>query len=165
MRLCGVFLTQQKGTIEVNDTKLGDYVLASAEKDGRPEAAWTCGYVVAIMYDGKTRVTVLANTPNGLPLSGWRWCRPITPQQGEDIALMVEDNLTGRSVWQMRRELVSLRITDPTPAEIAERAAQIRREWTPQEHERRSAGRYSTWEMPVCNMEALTGVGGHGVSL
>jgi hypothetical protein len=165
MRLCGVFLTQQKGTIEVNDTKLGDYVLASAEKDGRPEAAWACGYVVGIRHDGKTRVTVLAETPDGLPLSGWRWCRPITPQQGEDIALMVEDNLTGRSVWQMRRELVSLRITDPTPDEIAERAAQIRREWTPEEHERRSSGRYSTWEMPTCNMEALTGVGGHGVSL
>ena len=82
-----------------------------------------------------------------------------------DIALMVEDNLTGRSVWQMRRELVSLRITDPTPHEIAERAAEIRREWTSEEHERRSSGRYSTWEMPTCNMEALTGVGGHGVSL
>ena len=149
----------------MNDTKLGDYVLASAEKDGRPTAAWACGYVVAIMYDGKTRVTVLSDSPGGKPVSGWRWARPITPQQGEDIALMVEDNLTGRSVWQMRRELVSLRITDPTPDEIAERAAEIRREWTPEEHERRSAGRYSSWEMPVCNMEALTGVGGHGVSL
>jgi len=149
----------------MNDTKLGDYVLASAEKDGRPEAAWTCGYVVGMAHDGKTRVTVLAETPDGEPVSEWRWCRPITPQQGEDIALMVEDNLTGRSVWQMRRELVSLRITDPTPDEIAERAAEIRREWTAEEHERRSAGCYSRWDMPVCSTEALTGVGGHGVRL
>jgi len=61
--------------------------------------------------------------------------------------------------------LVSLRITDPTPDEIAERAAQIRREWTAEEHERRPAGCYSRWDMPVCSTEALTGVGGHGVSL
>jgi len=165
MRLCGVFLTQQKGTIAMNDTKIGDYVLASAEKDGRPEAAWACGYVVGIRHDGKTRVTILAETPDGEPVSEWRWARPITPQQGDDIALMVEDNLTGRSVWQMRRELVSLRITDPTPAEIAERAAQIRREWTPEEHLRRGGWMTPAYEMPTCNMEALTGVGGHGVSL
>jgi hypothetical protein len=57
------------------------------------------------------------------------------------------------------------RVDDPTPAEIAERAAEIRRGWTLDEHERRSSGRYAAWEIPVCNMEALTGVGGHGVKL
>lgn len=57
------------------------------------------------------------------------------------------------------------RVDDPTPAEIVARAAEIRRGWSPEEHERRSAGRYSAWEIPVCNTEALKGVGGHAVRL
>jgi hypothetical protein len=57
------------------------------------------------------------------------------------------------------------RVDDPTPAEIAERAAEIRRGWTLDEHLRRGGWMTPAPEMPTCNMEALTGVGGHGVSL
>jgi hypothetical protein len=149
----------------MNDTKIGDYVLASAAKDGRPEAVWACGYVVGIRHDGKTRVTILAETPDGEPVSQWRWARPITPQQGEDIAIMLEHNLTGRSVWQIRQELVSLRIVDPTPAEIAERAAEIRRGWSLDEHLRRGGWMTPVYDILICSTEAITGVGGHGVRL
>lgn len=59
---------------------------------------------------------------------------------------MMDKNLT----------LLGWNLGDPTPNQIARRAAEIRKHWTQQEHDRR-AGAYANrtpFETPTCNLHA-----------
>jgi hypothetical protein len=126
----------------MNEVRLGDYVLASNSKAGNPAERWTCGIVVAIGEEEvvrtgrKTRYVRLENSE-----VRWRYCATITPELAEDLPGMIEFNPTGRSIWQMRRELMSTGRSDPTPEEIWGRLTKgIQKEWSEAERQAHVVG-------------------------
>ena len=119
----------------MNEIRLGDFVVASNSKAGDSAAQWTCGIVVAIGEEEvvrtgrKTRYVRLENSE-----VRWRYCATITPELAEDLPGMIEFNPTGRSIWQMRKQLMSTGTSDPTPDEIWGRLTkEIQAGWTEQE--------------------------------
>jgi hypothetical protein len=119
----------------MNEVRLGDYVVASNSKAGNPAERWTCGIVVAIGQEEVVRtgkITRYARLQNSEVR--WRYCATITPKLAEDLPGMVEFNPTGRSIWQMRRQLMSTGAADPTPEEIWGRLTkEIQAGWTEQD--------------------------------
>ncbi len=119
----------------MNEVRLGDYVVASNSKAGDSAERWTCGIVVAIGEEEvvktgrKTRYIRLENSE-----VRWRYCATITPELAEDLPDLVKYNPTGRSIWQMRKQLMSTGAADPTPDEIWGRLTkEIQAGWTDQE--------------------------------
>ena len=119
----------------MNEVRLGDYVLASNSKAGDSAERWTCGIVVAIGEEEvvrtgrKTRYIRLENSE-----VRWRYWATITPELAEDLPGMIEFNSTGRSIWQMRKQLMSTGAADPTLEEIWNvRTKAIQAGWTEQE--------------------------------
>ena len=133
----------------MSEVIVGDYVVASNSKAGDSATQWTCGMVVAIGEEEvvrtgrKTRYIRLENSK-----VRWRYWATITPELAEDLPGMIEFNLTGRSIWQMRRELMSTGRSDPTPDEIWNvRTKAIQAEWT--EAERRAHIVGPDYRLPV----------------
>ena len=127
-----------------NEVRLGDYVLASNSKVGDSAERWTCGIVleigeieIEVVKTGKvTRYIRLENSE-----VRWRHWAAITPELAEDLPGMIEFNPTGRSIWQMRRELMSTGAADPTPDEIWGRLTkEIQAGWTAAEREAHVVG-------------------------
>ncbi len=116
----------------MNELKLGDYVVASNSKVGDSAERWTCGMVVEI---GEIKVVKTGKVTRYIRLENsevrWRYWATITPELAEDLPGMIEFNPTGRSIWQMRRELMSTGRNDPTPEEIWGRLTkEIQNEWS-----------------------------------
>jgi hypothetical protein len=128
---------------------VGDYVLASNSKAGNPAERWTCGIVVAsgeeevVRTGRKTRYIRLENSE-----VRWRYCATITPELAEDLPGMIEFNPTGRSIWQMRKELISIGRSDPTLEEIwGKLTKEIQAGWTDAEREAHVVG--PDYRLPV----------------
>jgi hypothetical protein len=116
----------------MSEVRLGDYVVASNSKVGDSAERWTCGMVVEI---GEIEVVKTGKITRYIRLENsevrWRYWAAITPELAEDLPDLVKYNPTGRSIWQMRRELMSTGRNDPTPEEIWGRLTkEIQNEWS-----------------------------------
>ena len=140
----------------MNEVRLGDYVVASNSKAGNPAERWTCGMVVAIGEEEvvrtgrKTRYIRLENSE-----VRWRYWAAITPELAEDLPDLVKYNPTGRSIWQMRRELMSTGRNDPTPEEIWGRLTkEIQKEWSEAERQAHVVG--PDFRLPVMQVVPIS---------
>lgn len=140
----------------MNEIKVGDYVLASNSKSGDSAEPWVCGRVVAI---GEVEVVKTGKVTRYILLEGseqqWKHCNTITPELAEDLPEMINYNTTGRSIWQMRRELMSTGANDPTPEEIWGRLTkEIQAGWTEAERESHVVG--PDYRLPVMQVVPMT---------
>ena len=133
----------------MNEVRLGDYVVASNSKAGNSAERWTCGIVreigeTEVVKTGKvTRYVILENSE-----VRWRHWAAITPELAEDLPDLVQYNPTGRSIWQMRRELMSTGANDPTPEEIwGKLTREIQAGWSDAEREAHVVG--PDYRLPV----------------
>lgn len=138
------------------EIKLGDYVLASNSKSGDSAEPWACGRVVAI---GELEVVKTGRKTRYIRLEGsdleWRHWAAITPELAEDLPSMIEYNTTGRSIWQMRRELMSTGANDPTLDEIwNQRTKAIQAEWSEAERQAHVVG--PDYRLPVMQVVPMT---------
>ena len=133
----------------MSEVIVGDYVVASNSKAGDSATQWTCGMVVAI---GEEEVVKTGRKTAYIRLENsevrWRYWATITPELAEDLPGMIEFNATGRSIWQMRKELMSTGRSDPTPEEIWGRLTkEIQAGWTDAEREAHVVG--PDYRLPV----------------
>ena len=140
----------------MNEIKVGDYVLASNSKVGDSADPWMCGRVVAI---GELEVVKTGKVTRYIRLEGceqqWRHWNTITPELAEDLPSMVEYNPTGRSIWQMRRELMFSGTTDPTLKEIwEERTKEIQATWSEAERQAHVVG--PDYRLPVMQVVPMS---------
>lgn len=140
----------------MNEIKVGDYVLASNSKSGDSAEPWACGRVVII---GEIEVVKTGRITRYIRLEGseqqWRHWAAMTPELAEDLPGMIEYNPTGRSIWQMRRELMSTGSSDPTPEEIWGRLTkEIQAGWSEAEREAHVVG--PDYRLPVMQVVPMT---------
>ncbi len=140
----------------MNDVKIGDYVLASNSKAGDSAEPWACGKVVAI---GEIEVVKTGRKTRYIWLEGskqqWKHWNTITPELAEDLPDMIHYNATGRSIWQMRRELMSTGANDPTPEEIWGRLTkEIQAGWSEAERQAHVVG--PDYRLPVMQVVPMT---------
>ena len=133
----------------MNEIKLCDYVLASNSKVGDSAEPWACGRVserwevTTVKTGRKTAYIKLAGSEQQ-----WRYWATITLELAEDLPGMIKYNPTGRSIWQMRRELMSTGTTDPTPEEIWGRLTkEIQAGWSEAERQAHVVG--PDYRLPV----------------
>jgi hypothetical protein len=139
-----------------SEVRLGDYVLASNSKVGDSAEQWACGRVserwevTTVKTGRKTAYIKLAGSEQQ-----WRYCAAITPELAEDLPGMIEFNPTGRSIWQMRRELMSTGRSDPTPEEIwGKLTKEIQAGWTAAEREAHVVG--PDYRLPVMQVVPIS---------
>jgi hypothetical protein len=140
----------------MNEVRLGDYVLASNSKVGDSAEHWACGIVLEI---GEIEIVKTGKVTQYIRLEGsereWRYCAAFTPELAEDLPGMIEFSPTGRSIWQMRRELMSTGRSDPTSKEIWGRLTkEIQAGWSDAEREAHVVG--PDYRMPVMQVVAMT---------
>ena len=126
----------------MNDVKIGDHVLASNSKAGDSAERWACGIVIEI---GEIEIVKTGKVTRYIRLDGsevhWMHWAAITPELAEDLPDMIRYNYTGRSIWQMRRELMSMCSSDPSLHEIWNvRTKEIQAGWTEQERQSHVVG-------------------------
>ena len=140
----------------MNEIKVGDYVLASNSKAGDSAERWTCGIVLEI---GETEVIKTGKVTRYVMLENsevrWRYCATITPELAEDLPDLVQYNPTGRSIWQMRRELMSTGANDPTLEEIwGKLTKEIQAGWSDAERESHVVG--PDYRLPVMRVVPIS---------
>jgi len=140
----------------MNEVRLGDYVVASNSKAGDSAEQWACGRVVAI---GELEIVKTGRKTRYIRIDvselEWRHWATITPELAEDLPDLVQYNPTGRSIWQMRRELMSTGRNDPTPEEIWGRLTkEIQAGWSDAEREAHVLG--PDYRLPVMQVVPIS---------
>ena len=140
----------------MNEVRLFDFVLASNSKSGDSAERWACGRVLEI---GEIDIVKTDKVTRYIRLEGsevhWLYWAAITPELAEDLPDLVQYNPTGRSIWQMRRELMSTGANDPTPEEIWGRLTkEIQAGWSDAEREAHVVG--PDYRLPVMQVVAMT---------
>jgi hypothetical protein len=126
----------------MNEVRIGDYVLASNSRAGDSAEPWACGIVLEI---GEIEIVKTGKVTRYIRLEGsevhWRYWAAITPELAEDLPDMIRYNHTCRSIWQMRRELMTICSADPSLHEIWNvRTKEIQAGWTEQERQAHVTG-------------------------
>lgn len=86
--------------MEYQQPEIGDYCFAHAWKDADPHDPWSVGFLKAIRMD--VRGTLYLLEGKGVLDRWFRYCRPVSSEQGADIIeqyqIAIEDDPVGLSV-------------------------------------------------------------------
>jgi hypothetical protein len=104
-----VYVWGKKTEVNMDDIKIGDYVLATKYSDGDPQDHWCVGFLGGILkYESGDRFDIVDNDGNSFRGNGFRRIKKISAKRGEWILERRKEIESGMySVWWWVRRKMS----------------------------------------------------------